>query len=119
MKKLILSALLVVAISSAFAQTAPVSPTPTQPKQFNPDYSKIVTLQVTVPLAILSQHAYTVEHPDFDNSDLSTKNANLIKKGNAVLADSIYSGFGRILRAQNAAWAADTLKQFNSKIKKP
>jgi hypothetical protein len=42
MKKYILTALLVVAISSAFAQTTPAStpaPTPIK-KEFTPDYSK-------------------------------------------------------------------------------
>lgn len=119
MKRVILTALLVVAISSAFAQTAPVNPTSTQPKQFTPDYSKVVTLPVKLPLAIFSQYFYSLQNPGFETGDLQGKQITAIKQGNAAIIDSLYSNFNKELIIQQKAWAADTLKQFNSKIKKP
>ena len=117
MKRVILFALLVVAISSAFAQTAPVNPTSTQPKQFTPDYSKVVTLPIKLPLAVFSQYFYSLQNPGFETGDLQGKQITAIKQNNAMLIDSLYSNFTKEILIQQKAWAADTLKQFNNNKK--
>lgn len=118
MKSIIITALLLVAISTAFAQTKVEPANPPAPVKTYPGVPNAtpVTITITLPAAIWGDFATVAQvGPDaVDNSDqISAQRAKLFKLNYKAALDSLNAHWGAYMQADQKRWATDTLKQWS------